>query len=90
MDATTRTVPRGHEVNEIKNRKEKEMERAKEDMKIRMISIDEYDGAVSAALVKMASDEHLEGVASFVAPMCGMIFAHKLREILFPENGEAK
>ena len=66
------------------------MERAKEDMKIRMISIDEYDGAVSVALVRMANNERLEGMASFVVPMCGMIFAHELREILFPENGEAK
>lgn len=74
----------------LKTEREKEMERAKEDMKIRMISIDEYDGAVSAALVKTANNERLEGVASFFVPMCGMIFAHELREILFPENGEAK
>lgn len=66
------------------------MERAKEDMKIRMISIDEYDGAVLVALKKMANNEHLHGVASLVVPMTGMIFAHELREILFPETGEAK
>ena len=54
------------------------------------ITRDEFDKAVAAATEKTAKEaaEKCGGMATFMIPMIGMIFAHELREQLFPEEAK--
>lgn len=46
----------------------------------------EFDKAVVAATEKMVNDDKLEGMAKFLVPMTGTMFAKEIRDILFAEN----
>lgn len=46
----------------------------------------EFDMAIAAVTEKMVNDDRLEGMAKFLAPMTGTLFAKEMREILFPED----
>ena len=46
----------------------------------------EFDKAFAVVTEKMVNDDHLEGMARFLAPMIGTVFAKEMREILFPED----
>jgi len=46
----------------------------------------EFDKAFAAVTEKMVNDDKLEGMAKFLVPMTGTMFAKEMREILFPED----
>ena len=48
----------------------------------------EFDDAVAKAATELAYEPKLEGMAKLVAPITGMLFAHKMSDILFGENNE--
>lgn len=47
------------------------------------ITREEYKTAVREVVEDMAKDEKLEGMAAFVVPLTGMMFADKMEEKLF-------
>lgn len=44
---------------------------------------EDFKTAVRAVIEDMAADEKLEGMAAFVVPLTGMMFADKMEEKLF-------
>lgn len=47
------------------------------------ITREEFKTAVRAVIEDMAKDDKLEGMAAFVVPLTGMMFADKMEEKLF-------
>lgn len=55
-------------------------------MEEKKITKDEFDKAVAAVSEKMVNNDKLEGMARFLVPMTGTMFAKDMRDILFPED----
>lgn len=48
----------------------------------------EFDEAVAQVMADIAADEDFEGLAKFMIPMTGAMFASKMGAILFKDNKE--
>lgn len=46
----------------------------------------EFDEAAKKAVDKVVKRPELEGMAAFIVPMTGMMFASEMRDILFPDD----
>ena len=55
-------------------------------MEEKKITMAEFDAAVVKTTEKLVKDERMEGMAAFLIPMTGTMFAKEMRDILFPED----
>ena len=55
-------------------------------MEEKKITKAESDQAMVKVVDKFANDDKLEGIAKFLVPMTGTMFAREIRDILFPED----
>ena len=52
------------------------------------ISMEQFDEAVKKGLEELTADEELKGEMRVIVPLMGMMFASKMKRILFNDNKE--